>query len=78
MFHDIGHINLSAIYASRSQRFIQKFSRRTDEGPSRAIFLIAGLFAYEHYCGFWAAFPKHRLGCSLPKITRPTVGCLFS
>ena len=30
MFHGVVHIDLSAIYASRGQRIIQKFSRRAD------------------------------------------------
>jgi hypothetical protein len=42
MFHDICDIHLSTVYTSLGQRFIQKFSRRSDKWLSRKIFLVSG------------------------------------
>jgi hypothetical protein len=78
MFHDIRDIDLSAVNTSLGERFIQKFSRRSDKWLSQAIFLVARLFAHEHDRGFRIPLSEDRLRRGLPKITRLTSHCLLS
>ena len=67
-FPDICDMDLIAVDTSVDQRFIQEFSDWSDKRLSRAVFLVPGLFAYKHDCGFRTPFPEHRLSRGLPKI----------
>jgi hypothetical protein len=58
LFHDIRDIGLSTVDASLGQRFIQKFSRRSDKWGSHTIFLVPRLFPHEHDVAFGFRSPK--------------------
>src|SRR5207237_9086299 len=74
MFHRIGDINLVSIDAGFHKRLVQNLSGRSDKRMSLNVFLIAGLFAYKHHSRFRAAFPKHGLRPTLPKVACLAVG----
>ena len=74
MFHRIGDINLFPIDAGFHKRLMENLSGQSDKRMSLNVFLIARLFAHEHHSRFRAAFPKHALCSTLPKVARTAIG----
>ena len=61
MFHGVGKIHRVAAESRVLQRLIQNVAGRPDEGHALPIFLIAWLFAYQHYPRHTRTLSKYRL-----------------
>jgi hypothetical protein len=75
MFDGVGDIGAGAIDTCFLQRGIENLARRTDEGPPRQIFLVAGLLTDEQYVGLQRALAEHGLGRIFIEVAARAVRC---
>ena len=69
MLDGIGHVSACSVNTGIGERFVKHLSGGTDEGVTRHIFLIAGLFADEHQRGVDGPLTEHHLRGGLPQRT---------
>src|ERR1700740_3686944 len=69
MFYNIRDVDFIPVDAGFNERLIQQLSRRAHERAAGEVFLISGLFAYEHDRSLRRSLAENRLSCMLPKIT---------
>lgn len=74
MFDDIGEVNLGTINARFFESGIQEPAGRTDKGPPDKIFVVARLFAHEHYFRAAWALAENGLGSGFPEWTGVALG----
>src|SRR5262249_54802113 len=78
MFYRIRDVNLRPIDSSFLERAIHDFSSGTNEGFTRDVFVVAGLFANQHHRSMLRTFAKHGLGATFVEIACRAVSCCFA
>src|SRR5882672_1958803 len=74
MFDNISDVSLRAIDTRFVERIIKKPTGGTNEGLSRKIFFIAGLFADKHHHSAATAFAEDSLRTSFPEVASFAAG----
>ena len=66
MFHDVGDVDFIAVDPGFRESLIEKLARRTHKRTSLQIFIVAWLFADEHYFRGLMPFAKDCLRARFP------------
>ncbi len=68
VLHGVGDVKPGAVGAGLGQRPIEHLSGGTDERPSDAILLVAGLLAHQHQGSILRSLSRHAMQGVLPKV----------
>ena len=72
VLHRVGDVDVVAIDSSFVERAVEKFSGRPDEGPSRFVLGVAGLFTDDDHTGSRRTFAEDRLRSALEQVATAT------
>ena len=68
VLHGVRDVDVVAVDSGGVERVIEQLAGWSDEGPSRLVLLIAGLFSDDHHARGSRPFAEHRLGAELEQI----------